>query len=279
MNKRVRTMLFLEKLDIDLNNTFECGQNFRWKRREDGAYLGNVEGRAVCARRQEGGLLLEGALPEDEAFWRQYFDADSDYPALLRDVMDERLGAAMTDCAGIRVLNQPFYETLCCFILSANNNIARITGIVDRFCRIAPLDENGLHAFPDPRMVLEAGRDWVDSIGAGYRARSLWEAAERMADGFDGAALRHMPYEEACRTLRAFRGVGEKVADCVLLFSCGQRAAFPVDTWVERILTNWYGITGTRSQMKKLAMAHFGAYGGIAQQYLFLHAMRQKLRG
>jgi N-glycosylase/DNA lyase len=271
-------MLIFDDLDIDLGNTFGCGQNFRWKRREDGAYLGNVEGRAVRARLQGRSLHLEGARPEDEAFWRSYFDAESDYPALLGEIMDDRLRAAMTDCAGIRVLNQPFYETLCCFILSANNNIARITGIVDRFCRIAPEDENGLHAFPTPRMVLDAGRGWVDSIGAGYRASYLWEAAARMENGFDAASLHDLPYEEASRALRAFKGVGEKVADCILLFSCGHRDAFPVDTWVERILSQWYGISGTRSQMKKQAMARFGTYGGIAQQYLFLHAMRQKLR-
>ena len=89
-----------------------------------------------------------------------------------------------------RVLDQPFFETLCCFIISANNNIARITRIVDSFCQIGPLDPNGLHAFPTPEQVLVAGREWVDTLGAGYRAAYLWEAAQRMAEGFDWAALR-----------------------------------------------------------------------------------------
>ena len=268
----------LENLNIDLDNTFRCGQNFRWRRCEDGSWLGNVDGRAVRAAAQNGGLTLIGAKAEDEAFWRNYFDADSDYETLLSAVMDAHLREAMTACPGIRVLNQPFYETLCSFIISANNNISRITGIVERFCTIAPVDENGLHAFPTPQMVLDAGRDWVDGIGAGYRAKYLWEAAERMAAGFDAEALCKMNYEEACESIRTFKGVGEKVADCVLLFSRGHRAAFPVDTWSEKMLMQWYGMSGTRSALKKQAMQHFGAHGGIAQQYLFYHAMQSKLK-
>ena len=127
-------------------------------------------------------------------------------------------------------------------------------------------------------MVLDAGRDWVDGIGAGYRAKYLWEAAERMAAGFDADALLKMNYEEACESIRTFKGVGEKVADCVLLFSRGHRAAFPVDTWSEKMLMQWYGMSGTRSALKKRAMQHFGAHGGIAQQYLFYHAMQSKLK-
>lgn len=99
-----------------------------------------------------------------------------------------------------------------------------------------------------------------------------------MNDGFDADALRSMDYEEACKTIRTFKGVGEKVADCVLLFSCGQKSAFPVDTWVEKLLTQWYGMSGTRSGLKKQARAHFGSYGGLAQQMLFASAMQQRLR-
>ena len=231
---------------------------------------------ALCGRGEE--LLLYGAKTEDEPFWRRYFDADSDYAALLAPVMDAHLQEALIRCPGIRLLDQPFFETLICFILSANNNIARITGIVERFCTIAPRDENGLHLFPTPQQVLSAGRGFVGSIGAGYRAPYLWEAAQRMDDGFDADALRSMDYEEACKTIRTFKGVGEKVADCVLLFSCGQKSAFPVDTWVEKLLTQWYGMSGTRSGLKKQARAHFGSYGGLAQQMLFASAMQQRLR-
>lgn len=271
-------MVRLEALPIDLDNTFCCGQTFRWRKCGDGSYLGNVEGRAVRAEVVDDALVLHGAASSDEGFWRNYFDAGSDYNALLEHMLYGPLREAMDACPGVRVLNQPFFETLCSFILSANNNIARITRIVDRFSQIGPLDANGLHAFPAPEQVLEAGREWVDSLGAGYRAPYLWEAAQRMADGFDWKALRGMDYERACSAVRTFRGVGEKVADCVLLFSCGHREAFPVDTWVEKMLTQWYGLTGTRASLKKQAMQRFGPYGGVAQQVLFLHAMRSRIQ-
>lgn len=272
-------MLHFDATDIHLDNTFGCGQTFRWRRLEDGSYAGNVQGRAVRAARDGRGLCLcgSGAQAGDEAFWRRYFDLDSDYAALLEPVMSPPLRDALDACPGIRLLNQPFFETLCSFILSANNNIRRITGIVDRFCAIAPEDENGLHAFPAPQDVLRAGRPWLDGIGAGYRAPYLWEAALRVDGGFDGGALAQMDYEDACRCIRQFPGVGEKVADCVLLFSCGHRAAFPVDTWVEKLLRQWYGLAGNRSQLKRQAMARFGGCGGVAQQYLFAYAMRCRL--
>lgn len=271
-------MLFFENCEINLENTFHCGQTFRWKPLGDGSFAGNVEGRSVRAETVEGGLLLHGAEEKDAPFWRAYFDLDSDYAALLAPVMDAHLRSALDACQGLRLLNQPFFETLCSFILSANNNMRRIAGIVDRFCGIMPVDGNGLHAFPRPADVLAAGRTWVDGIGAGYRAPYLYEAAERVAAGFDGACLRTLPYAEACKQIRTFRGVGEKVADCVLLFSCGQRDAFPVDTWMEKVLTQWYGFSGSRTNLKRCAMAHFGAGAGIAQQVLFAYAVRQKMQ-
>ena len=130
-------MVKIENLKVDLDQTFHCGQNFRWKRQPDGSYLGNPAGHSVRAVRQGEELLLYGAKAEDEPFWRRYFDADSDYAALLAPVMDAHLQEALIRCPGIRLLDQPFFETLICFILSANNNIARITGIVERFCTIA----------------------------------------------------------------------------------------------------------------------------------------------
>lgn len=220
-------MLVFENCEIDLENTFHCGQTFRWKRREDGSFAGNVLGRAVRAQVRDGALCLLGAAEEDAPFWRAYFDLDSDYAALLAPVMDDHLRGALRDCRGIRLLNQPFFEVLCSFLLSANNNMRRIEGIVDRFCAIMPVDENGLHAFPGPQDVLDAGRAWVDSIGAGYRAPYLYEAAERVAAGFDGACLRDLPYEEACRRIREFGASGRRSPTACSSSPAGSARPFP----------------------------------------------------
>ena len=269
-------MLTFPHCDIDLDTTLFCGQTFRWKRLETGGFAGNVAGRAVRAETREGALCLFGAEEADAPFWRAYFDLSTDYEALLAPVLDERLRCARAACQGLRLLNQPFFETLCSFILSANNNMRRITAIVERLCALTEPDENGLHPFPTSQEILRAGRAFVDGIGAGYRAPYLFAAAERVQAGFDGEALRALPYEEAARALRAFPGVGEKVADCVLLFACGKRDVFPVDTWMEKALTQWYGFTGTRSRLKAQAAAHFGPAAGLAQQLLFAYAVREK---
>ena len=101
-------MVKIENLKVDLDQTFHCGQNFRWKRQPDGSYLGNPAGHSVRAVRQGEELLLYGAKTEDEPFWRRYFDADSDYAALLAPVMDAHLQEALIRCPGIRLLDQPF---------------------------------------------------------------------------------------------------------------------------------------------------------------------------
>ncbi len=268
-------MLQFEHAKVNLEHTLFCGQTFRWKRGENGLYFGNVEGKAVAAETQDNALLLHGAEVSDRAFWARYFDLGRNYASLLC-ATDEHLSYALALYPGLKVLRQPFFETLCSFILSSNNNIKRITGLVDRFSAIGEEDENGLHAFPTPQQVVDAGEDRLRSIGAGYRADYLWQAALRMADGFDYASLSALPYEQAAEALRIFRGVGEKVADCVLLFACNQNRAFPVDTWMEKILTQWYGFSGSRSALKQQAIAHFGDCSGIAQQFLFLYAISKK---
>ena len=268
-------MLTFPNTHINLDYTLFCGQTFRWKRGENGLYFGNVEGHSVAAETQGDTLILHGAEEAYRAFWARYFDIDRDYSALFPNP-DAHLSSAMTVYSGLKVLRQPFFETLCSFILSSNNNIKRITGLVDRFSSIGSIDEHGLHAFPTPQQVIVAGEDWLRSIGAGYRADYLWQAALRMADGFNFEVLSTLPYEQAAASLRVFKGVGEKVADCVLLFACDQHRAFPVDTWMEKILTQWYSFSGSRSSLKQQAIAFFGDCSGIAQQYLFLYAISRK---
>ena len=235
-------------------------------------------GRAVRAQVRDGALCLLGAAAEDAPFWRAYFDLDSDYAALLAPVMDDHLRGALRDCRGIRLLNQPFFEVLCSFILSANNNMRRIEGNRGPLLRHHARGRERPARISRAADVLDAGAGLGGQHRRGIPRALPLRGGERVAAGFDGACLRDLPYEEACRRIREFRGVGEKVADCVLLFSCGQRAAFPVDTWMEKVLCGWYGLHGTRASLKRQAMARFGDCGGIAQQYLFAYAVRRKAR-
>lgn len=266
--------------ETDIESTLFCGQTFLWKRTGDG-YIGCIEGKPARAWRTEGGFALRCCAELDAAHWHRYFDLDRDYAAIAaRYCADENVRRACVRFLGLRVLNQPVWETLACFIISANNNIKRIYGIVDALSKAlgarAEFDGELLYAFPSASRIADAGEDALRALGLGYRAPYLVETARRVANGYDLPALASLGYEAALRELQGLKGVGEKVADCVLLFSCGYAEAFPVDTWVKKLMRSLYGVEGSAKLVKEKAAALFGADRGIVQQMLF-HGARMGL--
>jgi len=184
-------------------------------------------------------------------------------------------------CGGMRILNQPAWECLVSFILSSNNNVSRISGIVERLCERYGADiGHDRRAFPDAARLAAEGPDCIKACGAGYRARFVAAAAEAVAGGFDLDALPRMGYEAAKKELMRLDGVGEKVADCVLLFSCGCREAFPVDVWVNRAVPSYYPEAGRNPrELRAFARRHFGELAGLAQQYIFHYERVMKQGG
>lgn len=256
--------------NIDLEQLFDSGQTFLWEREGEGFVCRHLRG-GVRARSVAGGFALSPCGQADVHFWREYFDLDSDYGALLAPVLDAPLAAAMAACPGLRLLRQDFFETLCAFISSAHNAMPRIRSILRG---LRSLGREG--AFPTPRQVAQAGVEGLRALGLGYRAAYLHASACMVADGLDASAFSALDYEAALRLMLRFPGVGEKVADCVLLFSLGYRQAFPVDVWMLRAMESLYGLSGKPGQVKRQAMERFGPNAGIAQMYLF-HAYRKGL--
>ena len=264
-----------EPLDLGLTlvNSAQC---FRWTRA--GEWFGAViDGAPVWLRRTDAGIEAEGSV--DAAALRRYLDLDRDYAAVAREFEDiPAARQAMALYPGLRVLNQPPWEALVCFILSANNNVARIRSLVDALCRALgrPVDtpRGTLYGFPRPSDLACCAEAALRGLKVGYRAPYLVEAARRVLDGFPLDALSAMPFDEAHAALLTLPGVGDKVADCVLLFGCGHASAFPVDVWVARLLTAWFGFQGmSRPAMARAARAKLGPHAGIMQQFLF-HAAR-----
>ena len=170
----------------------------------------------------------------------------------------------------MRLLNQPVWECLVSFLLSSNNNVKRISGIIERLCKCFGKDMGGYFAFPTAEMLAGAGEDNIFACGAGYRAVYVAEAAGAVAAGFDLEGLPKMGYDAAKKELMKLKGVGEKVADCVLLYSCGYREAFPVDVWVQRAVEKRFPDAGrTGREYREFAAKRFGRLAGLAQQYLF----------
>ncbi len=207
-----------------------------------------------------------------------YFDLERDYSEIESMIAkDERLAVCIDGAAGIRVFNQEPFEALISFIISANNNIKRISGIIDRLCTRCgerlEFDGSILYAFPTPERIAALTVDELKAIGAGYRAPYIKASAQRISDGYDLERLRHMSLQDARRELLTFPGVGPKVADCVLLFSLGHADAFPVDVWIGRAMKELFfdSEPPTRDELNK-AIESIGSFSGIVQQYIFYYA-------
>jgi len=264
----------LEGEYIDPDIVFDCGQCFRFKKTDD-IWQGVAHERVLRVKDAPEGLRLIGAADDAETIWRGYFDADRSYADILKLISsDEAVRTSAETFKGMRLLRQQPFETLISFIISANNNIKRIMGIIDKLCTLAGKEiAEGFYAFPTPEAIAALTEQQLVECGAGYRAPYIIETAGAVADGIDLEALRTMDYLEAKSKLCALKGVGPKVADCILLFSLDHGCAFPQDVWIKRALKEIYGVSFKNDkELVTFALEHFGENAGIAQQYIFHYA-------
>lgn len=265
---------------ISLIRACACGQAFRWIKEGDG-FFGVAGERGVFAQQDDNTLKLFPCTQADLPYWLSYFDLERDYAAIEQLLLDDdELARCVNAASGIRVFNQQPFETLITFIISANNNIKRIAGIVERLCTAAGEKRSVLgkeyFAFPSPTAIAMLSEKDLLALGAGYRAPYIKASAEKVADGYNLDALRDVSLECARKELCTFLGVGPKVADCVLLFSLGYTDAFPIDVWIDRALNELMfdgKRTGKTAQKEKILQ--LGEYSGIIQQYIF-HYIRNK---
>ena len=249
--------------DLDLAQTLDCGQSFRW---EDigGGFRGIAFGREVVMRLDGDVLTLENCTAEDfKNIWSDYLDLSLDYGKVRADIakMHPILREAAAYAPGIRILRQEPWEALCTFIISQNNNIKRIKGIVSRLCENFGERVGGGFAFPTPQKLAALEPDDLAVIRAGFRNKYIIDGARKVASGeVILENCRTLPYEAARAELMKIKGVGVKVADCTLLFGLHRVEAFPVDVWMRRALDTLF---------PDMTEHDFGPYAGIAQQYIF----------
>lgn len=253
-----------------------CGQAFRWKAQSNG-FTGVALGREVYAEQSGDTLTLRGAGEESAADFIRYFDLERDYGAIKASYAgDPFLKEGMEYAGGIRVLRQPPFETLISFIISQNNNVKRISGIIERLCERygKPIGES--FDFPAAETLANLSVRELEECGTGYRAPYIASTAKMITEGFDLNGLANVPYLEARQKLQELPGVGPKVADCIALYSLGFTEAFPGDVWMKRVLKCVYGFCGSDAQMREFVSAKFGKYAGLAQQYLFHYARNNR---
>lgn len=256
--------------ELDLVKTFECGQCFRWNADENGVYTGVAYGHAAALWTREGEVYIRTAAPLE--FWREYFDLARDYDGISRSFTGK--GGAYLDKAveygrGIRILRQEPWEALCSFIISQCNNIKRIKGIVERLCcefgEEFEFDGRQYYSFPGAQKLALLDEADLAALRCGYRAAYIITAARAVAfEELDLQTLVACPYAEAKKALLALNGVGEKVANCVVLFGLYHMEAFPIDVWIRRALRENFP--------PDFDPAVLGEYAGLAQQYIFYFA-------
>ena len=264
-------MVFKNVKDLDLTHTFECGQCFRWVPDGDGAYAG-AAGSFAARVSLEGSELAVDATGGDEAFWRHYFDLDTDYGAIKEKLAGSEplIKPATAYGYGIRILNQDPFEMIISFIISQNNNIPRIRKNIESLCEKYgdPIEGSERRAFPSPEALAAADEKDLAAMKLGYRGPYIIAAAKKYME---------CGCPECREELLSYYGIGPKVANCIMLFGLRDTAAFPVDTWVKQIMNDMYGFGMNDAKgMQTFAKEKFGDLAGYAQQYLFYYYRDRK---
>lgn len=268
--------------DFSLLHTFDCGQCFRFSEKEDGSFSGVAFGKYVRLTEEDDSVIIHMKGEEFGEEWEKFFDLSRDYGEIKKALShDETMRNAIEFGGGIRILRQEFFECLISFIISQQNNIPRIKKAVEGFCRLfgkkieAPGGE--FYSFPSPEDLRGLKAEDLESLKLGYRAPYIAGAVEEVLSGrINGDELEVLSYEEAKKKLLSVKGIGNKVADCILLFSLGKFEAFPTDTWIKKAMLALYGVE--EKNIPAYKEEAFGKYPGFAQQYIFYY-MRETGRG
>lgn len=265
----IEKTLIIKNLGINLENTFMCGQCFRWVQTGKDTYRGIIGQAIFTAKKVSEGVLLHsesGFTVGSKAFIKSYFDVFTNYSSVLENICKKSawVEKAVKFSPGIIILKQDPWETLCSFIISQNNNIPRIKGIIERLCvNFGEKIKDDFYSFPTAETLSKLKEDDLLPIRSGFRAKYIIDAARKVFLGeVDLLKLENMPSELARIELMKIRGVGEKVADCTLLYAYHRLEVAPKDVWIKRIISTFF--PGTKD-LKEI----FGDFAGLAQIYLF----------
>lgn len=259
--KIINNDIIVNEKDFNLDETLDCGQAFRWKKIDSdyqSTYTGRFLNEKLTISQCDNNTFIFHNTSEKNFLekWVDYFDFTTDYSELKRQFSyDETLAKACNFAGGIRLLRQDSWECLISFIISQNNNIPRIKGIIDRLCE--HYDGN----FPTSLQLSQESADSLSYLRSGFRAKYIEDAAMKVSTNELSLQMTAaMPIDDARNSLKTIKGVGPKVAECVLLFGMHKTNAFPIDVWIKRVLSEYYP-NGFPEFLYENC--------GIAQQYLF----------
>lgn len=276
----MKKIIFEDLKDFNIVHTLECGQCFRWKKEEDGSYTGVIKSGVVnIATNKDNKTILTCEIENNiQECIEEYFDMKRDYSNIksIISVDDNNMVEAIKYGYGIRILRQDSWEMLISYIISAANNIPRISKTIENISKaygkkIIFCDKE-YYLFPTPEELSKASIEDLRALNLGFRDKYVYNATKAVLEGkINLKEIEEMPYKEAKKELMKLDGVGAKVADCILLFSMNKVEAFPIDTWIKKVMIKLYNTKDNLKDIENCATERFGEYAGIAQQYLFYY--------
>ena len=274
--------------NFNIKQILECGQCFRWEKVGELNYIGVAHGRVIEVIQEDDKVTILNTNEEDfNNIWLDYFDLKRDYSEIKSGLAhDEILGKSVEYGYGIRLLNQEHFELLISFIISARNSIPSIMKTIKKISEKwgTPIEYKGntYYTFPTPEQLKDATEEEIKETGASFRSKYIVDTIAKVNESsydFDLDRISKLNADECHTALQNFKGVGSKVADCIMLFSMRKYSAFPVDVWVKRAMIFFYGAEdASLNKIRIFARDKFGELAGFAQQYLFYYARENKIK-
>ena len=279
-----QTYILKNAKSFNPKHIFDCGQCFRWDENEDGSYTGIFKNNVLNVKKVNNDIVFTGVCDGNiKNICSEYFDLERDYEKIKQELskVDQYIKESISYGEGIRLLNQDLWETIISFIISANNNIPRIKGIINRLSKNYGdkiiWNGNDFFTFPTPEQLSKATIQDLRSLGLGFRDVRVFETTKKILNKEIDLEKLHTEKDtlKVRDALLTLPGVGPKVADCILLFSTLKRFdVFPIDVWVRRVMNDLYIKNADETKVNKkeiesLAKSKYGNLEGIAQQYLF----------
>lgn len=261
--------------DFNINQILDCGQIFRYTINGNVAVVYSQNKRAIVTTYQDKIVIST----DDVIYFENFFDLKTDYSSIKNVLQhDEFLISAIEYGYGIRILNNDLYEMIISFIISANNNISRIKKSIEYLCSHFGENKGEYFAFPTLKQLKQASVQDFKSAGLGYRAEQMFETVQRLTET-SIENLKTKSKEEQFNFLVSLKGIGEKVANCILLFGLSQKDVFPVDTWINKVYNKLTNLNETnRKKITQELTARYGNLSGYAQQYFFYYFRDNKVK-
>jgi N-glycosylase/DNA lyase len=276
-------IIITEQDSFKIDEILECGQCFRFEKIDENKYEIVAHNKILNIVQQEGQIeLFPMDISEFENTWINYFDLKTNYEEIKSFLSenDPVLKEAIKFASGIRILNQDSWECLVSFIISQNNRIPMIKKIIWNICEKYGEKIGDKYTFPSPNALIDIGIDELMLCKTGFRAKYIIDSVYKITNKVINIEdFINTPTKTLREELMTIKGVGPKVADCVLLFGCSRKEVFPIDVWVKRVMQHYYfeGNTVSIKDIHDYAEQNWGDKAGYAQQYLFHYARQQKI--